>query len=413
MTHIINDLSQISTNMADILSDVGENSINLNNGFTCKQWMRNHKVYKILKYDKQTLTPDMVEKLGLCRSIICSNNKINVFSPAKSLSYEVFKEQFNELECYAEEFIEGTMINLFYDDDVNKWEIATKSSVGGGVSYFKDQPTFEQLFYEICSHINLEFDKLGKGYVYSFVMQHPKNKFVLPIQEMRLYLVAIYKIDGLKVQEISRAEFQGDTELSEVLTKSWHPFQFTFDSYDGLKDQFGSMNTDINYMGIMIKTQTGKRTKIRNPNYEYLKQLRGNSTKLQYHYLCLRQMNRVKEYLQFFPEARKSFSGFRKQIHLFTDNLYSNYIKCYIRKEKPLIEFPSQFRSHMYSLHQQYLSIKEQNGYIHKYIVITYINSIDPARLMYSLNYQLRNLGKALVNQEDVAESMDVDASTS
>ena len=296
---------------------------------------------------------------------------------------------------------------------MNKWEIATKSSVGGSVSYFKDQPTFEQLFYEICSHINLDFDKIAKGYVYSFVMQHPKNKFVLPIQEMRLYLIAIYKIDGLKVQEISRAEFHVDTGLNEVLTKSCHPSQFTFDSYDNLKDQFGSMNTDINYMGIMIKTQTGKRTKIRNPNYEYLKQLRGNSTKLQYHYLCLRQMNRVKEYLQFFPEARKSFSGFRKQIHLFTDNLYGNYIKCYIRKEKPLLEFPSQFRSHMYNLHQHYLSIKEQNGYIHKYIVIVYINSIEPARLMNSLNYQLRNFGKTLVNQEAADQLMDVDTSAS
>ena len=412
MTHIIHDLSQITANMADILNEEGDKSKNLDNGLICKQWMRNHKVYNILKYDKELLTHDMVDKTGLCRSVIYSNKKINVFSPPKAMSFDVFKDRFTELESYAEEFIEGTMINMFYDEDVEKWEIATKSSVGAGVSYFKDQSTFEQLFYEICNHINLDFENISKDYVYSFVMQHPKNKFVLPITEMRLYLIALYKIDNLKVREISRAEYHTDSGLNDLISKTWHPYQIAIDSYENLKNNFGSMNTDINYMGIVIKSQTGQRTKIRNPNYEYLKQLRGNSTKLQYHYLCLRQMNRVKEYLQYYPESRKAFSGFRQQIHLFTDNLYNNYIRCYIRKEKPLTEFPTQFRAHMFNLHQHYLSIKEDNGYIHKYIVVAYVNSLEPARLMYSLNYQLRNLGKSLVNNEDTA-AMAVDTSVS
>ena len=411
MTYITIDLSQISTKMVDILNSTDENTINLNNGFICKKWMRNNKVYNILKYDKETLTHDMVEKIGLCRSIIYSNNRINVFSPPKALTYDRFCDRFNETECYAEEFVEGTMINLFYDEDIKKWEIATKSSVGGSISYFKEQPTFEQLFNEITSHLGIDFNKISKDYVYSFVMQHPKNKFVLPIQEMRLYLIAIYKIDGLSVREISRAEFQSDEGLNEVISKSWHPIHFAFESYENLKSQFGSMNTNINYMGVIIKSQTGQRTKIRNPNYEYLKQLRGNNSKLQYQYLCLRQMNRVKEYLHYFPEARKSFSEYRKQIHLFTENLYSNYISCYIRKEKPLNEFPKQFRSHMYNLHQQYLVVKEQNGYIHKYSVIAYINSLEPARLMYSLNYQLRILGKSLIENE--TEAMAVETSVS
>ena len=60
----------------------------------------------------------------------------------------------------------------------------------------------------------------------------------------------------------------------------------------------------------------------------------------------------------------------------------------------------------MFNLHQHYLSIKEQNGYIHKYSVIAYINSLEPARLMYSLNYQLRNLGKNLV-ENDAAMAVD------
>jgi hypothetical protein len=57
----------------------------------------------------------------------------------------------------------------------------------------------------------------------------------------------------------------------------------------------------------------------------------------------------------------KDFSNFRDQIHLFTNTLYSNYVSCYIKKEKPLIEFPEQYRTHMFNIHKQYLDdLKEK-----------------------------------------------------
>ena len=356
-----------------------------------------------------------------CVSNIISMLLHDCFSPPKSLSLDVFMSQFAKSQCFAEEFIEGTMINLFFDKDIDKWEIATKSSVGGNLTYFKDRPTFEQLFMEICGHIKLDFNELSSDLIYSFVIQHPKNKLVLPIQEMRLYLISVYKIVGLKVYEMPKSEYP-NIGLKSTISKMWHPYQLTIETYASLKQQFGSINTDINNIGIMIKSVTGKRTKIRNPNYEYLKQLKGNNSKLQYQYLCLRRLNKVKEYLHYFPEARSTFSEFRKQIHLFTDGLYSNYVKCYIKKEKPLKEFSNQFRPHMYNLHQQYLSIKQQNGYIHRYVVISYINDLESARLMYSLNYQLRKLGKILLNNgtpDDILDdlpnalSMEMDTSES
>ena len=107
---------------------------------------------------------------------------------------------------------------------------------------------------------------------------------------------------------------------------------------------------------------------------KYLKNLRGNNTKLQYQYLCLRKLNNVKEYLKYFPDNREQFNIFKLQLHLFTAALHQNYISCYIRKEKPLKEFSSQFRTHMYNLHQIYLSIRADNGYINKLTVINYVN---------------------------------------
>lgn len=45
----------------------------------------------------------------------------------------------------------------------------------------------------------------------------------------------------------------------------------------------------------------------------------------------------------------------------------------------------------MYNLHQIFLNdLRELKHYISKQIVIKYVNSIEPAKLMYSINYDLR-----------------------
>ena len=51
------------------------------------------------------------------------------------------------------------------------------------------------MFLECCNHVNLEFDDLDKKICYSFVIQHPENKIVLPIKDMALYLIECYEIN--------------------------------------------------------------------------------------------------------------------------------------------------------------------------------------------------------------------------
>ena len=51
-------------------------------------------------------------------------------------------------------------------------------------------------------------------------------------------------------------------------------------------------------MGVIVYHKSGVRTKFRNPNYEFVRQLRGNEPKKQYRYLVLRQQEKVMEYLK-------------------------------------------------------------------------------------------------------------------
>ena len=55
----------------------------------------------------------------------------------------------------------------------------------------------------IINELNVNFDtQFSKEYCYSFVIQHPKNKFVIPVIEKRLYLIAIYKINNEIINSI-------------------------------------------------------------------------------------------------------------------------------------------------------------------------------------------------------------------
>ena len=358
-----------------------------------KKYILDNCEYKILKYNKNCLNLNNVHQEGLIRSVILINDKLVCFSLPKSLDISSFLNNNTEKDCIAEEFVEGTMINLYYNFELNNWEIATKSCIGGNIKYFKDQPTFKELFFDICKELNINLNEFNVKYSYNFVMQHPDNKFILPIKEKRLYLIAIFEIDKeeYKVKEIPKIKYS-ELNLPKNLC---FPYAHYINNFQELLDYYCSMNTNILVMGIVIRNINGDRIKIRNPNYEYLKNLKGNNPKLQYQFLTLYKNNKIKEYLYYFPENREKFDIYKKILYQFTDTLYQNYINCYITHTQELKDFPFQFRNHMFNLHQIYLTNKnseQDNFYINKKIVITYINSLDESYLLYSLNYHLREL---------------------
>jgi hypothetical protein len=364
-----------------------------------KQSKSKNTDYTLVKYDHDILLHDLRQKTGLLRSTILNNKgKILGFSPPKSMLFDSFKNKYKPSECIAQEYIEGTMINLFYNEeqcDDGDWEFATKSNIGGRFSFCKgeeENKTFREMFLEACNEAHLDFDMLNTDYSYSFVMQHPENHMVSNINEINLYLVRVYKIDNDKliVHEVERTEYINDLKAKTCLL---YPVEMDVDDYDKTISLYASMNTSWNIMGITFVHKKNRiRAKVRNPVYEEVKKLRGNQPKLQYTYLSLRKDGNVGEYLKYYPSSKVQFTIFRDQVHNFTKALHKNYMSCFISKDKPLKEFPYQYRSHMYILHyNHYLNhLREEKGKVTLKYVINYINSLHPSKLMFSLNYNVR-----------------------
>lgn len=367
---------------------------------------KSNEKYKIVKYNKEMLINELIPIYGVLRSVIINaENRVLSFAPPKSLVAEKFMENYPEKtdNIIAEEFVEGTMINMFYDKSVGvtgTWQIATRNTIGAEVYFYKQRgKTFRQMFLEACAACNFEFTRLNPEYCYSFVLQHPENRIVVPFSKPSLYLVAVYKIEQTEsgVDVIVQDIDQDKSGWASTFIK--FPERYEFSSYSELIEKYASPNTPYNIMGVVIKNlHTNERIKIRNPIYEEVRHLRGNQPKLQYQYLSLRHEGKVNEFLKYYPEMKETLSGFRDQVHLFTNTLHKNYLSCYVFKERPLKEFSEQYRTHMFKLHEIYLNtLREQHLYVTNSVVITYVNSLHPSLLMYSLNYNLRKrFGDAL-----------------
>ncbi|MFY7730487.1 MAG: hypothetical protein ACOVRN_13285, partial [Flavobacterium sp.] len=108
------------------------------------------------------------------------------FAPPKSVPADSFIQKYpltNDIRL--EEFVEGTMINVFFDRTVGisgAWEIATRNTVGATSTFYKHSgaKSFRDMFMEAATMCHLDICKLDPELCYSFVLQHPGNRIVVP-----------------------------------------------------------------------------------------------------------------------------------------------------------------------------------------------------------------------------------------
>ena len=411
------------------------NNVNIdNNDFNIKKYTFNDTEYKIIKYNKEKLKnyeetdKEKFNNISHFRSVIVRDNKVVCYSPSKSINYESFKTNNENIEnIYIEDFIDGTMINVFWDVVNETWEIATRSTVGGNIIFFNDiknykyykinnyfenynDSTFRTLFFEACNISNFDLNTLNRNFCYSFVLQHPLNRIVTNIIQPIIFLVKAYSIDNtnysnniVKINEIDVFSLVSQAPYIFANTNVKFVNKYPVEEYKTLEEYYLNDNIAYYIVGCMIYNKDGTRSKIRNKNYEIVKKLRGNQPKLQYNYLCLKQENKVNEFLTYYPEHRILFNKFKLETYNYTNELFINYISCFVRKEKQLKEYDFEYKNHMFKLHEKYKSeLKNNNKNIDKKVVIDYVNSLHPAQQMFVINYKNKKKNESNFMEEPI-----------
>lgn len=303
------------------------------------------KKYAVLKYDEKYVC-DNDEDLGMYRSVIYSledeqKERLVCYTPPKSITMELFRERNPTMndDVFISEVIEGTMLSLFWNDG---WEIASKGSIGGNYWFYRTQyepttekqKTFRQMFIEAIKGVgdinDIEFIKslpkeTGEGeiYCYNFVLQHPENHIVLAVPYPRLVLVSVYKLKENTATIVQPSVYYPWFSNANCIVELPKPIEYN--------------ETAIYPRGLpgimFLNVKTGDRTSWENPAYKELKELRGNHPNLHYQYLCLRRIDKVMDFLAYFPQYKKVFHKFYNQFEDFVTKVHKSYVSYYVKKE--------------------------------------------------------------------------------
>jgi len=376
--------------------------------------------YKILNLTDKTRIPTDFQKENIYRSVILSNEEnentpqLLSFSPPKSIETAQFIEEnkSNWNDLYINEAIEGTMVHLFYDPRIDSWEIATKNAVGGNYWFFrnkydetvKKRTTFYDMFLDaLASDRDKQLNdvsflkQLSKHYCYTFILQHPENHIVLTIDFAKLYLVAVYQINNNRVLPILPQEYESWKCFLGNMGIIHFPRTVSTTDYEEFEKKYNRVfleNSNTLHMGFMLTNQkTSHRTMIKNKRYEDLKTIRGNHPNLQYQYLSLYRIKKIKDYLQYFPMYKDIFFRFKHQYLTFIKNIHDCYCSFYIRKEVDMetSEISKKYYIHIWRLHHQIYIPSLRTGekkVITKKVVKEYLDAMEPRLQFYYLNYR-------------------------
>ena len=348
------------------------------------------QLYTIMNYDKHMLCFNDT-KNGLFRSVIFSypQNQVLSFTPPKTMDFIDFMKNYPTItdNIIINENIEGIMIQLFFDDRTNNWEIATKGNIGGKY-YISGKTTdttltFYEMFLEALCVTSLSgsfFDGLQKDMSYTFILQHPKNVIVLPVERPRLVLISVYKMNFENLVEyIPSTIYDGWSEFKNINNLIEFPKQYNIAEYSELIDY-----PNIKCGFVITNIETGERAVLESSFYNQLKTIQSIKPHVQYQYLCLRRINKVADYLIVYPFFTKQFHKIREHYEEFMSNVYRSYMNFYVYKNtKQVLE---KYRQHIYKIHHTIYLPNITTYIVSRKTVQDYFNKMEPSQLLYILS---------------------------
>jgi hypothetical protein len=365
--------------------------------------------YFIFNYDKLGMCFND-EKTGMYRSVVFSNpdKRLLAFSPVMSISSAVFMNKYPviDYDVYIQEFVEGIMINLFYDYRVDKWVIATKGGIGGKYGYgnvsnvsnktLNKHDTFYEMFLDAL-HANkdeslnhLEFlDYFPKCLSYTFILQHPKNIISVPVSKPRVVLVSAYLINKEKntAEFIPMPYYERWPEFKNLAGIIEFPKDYVFHEYKEMFSDLYSENKSTGY--IITNIRTGERCRIKSYTHDILKRMTRIDSTIHYQYFCIRHLGKLKEYMKMFPQHKKAFYLIEEEYENMIKRIHDLYCDVYIYKTIYPDTLDIKDYTHIYKLHHNvYLPSINNKGSgglrkVYKKTVRKYFDSMEPRELLH------------------------------
>ena len=270
-------------------------------------------------------------------------------------------------EFKSEEFVDGVMINLFYNTYTSAWQLTTRTQFGAG-GHFYGKRSFADLFWETFASKALTTDLLVPGEYYSWILQHPDERIVVA----PLYGIPTITLVGASTQE-ARDRF-----------KAFWPTTYSLKTLDEVKEFVAAEGQRLGHawQGVVLHG-AGHMYKFRTAEYEEARTLRGNQPKRSFLWLERWGQGTLMTYLRMFPEEQHDADQVITEFKACTQELHTLYLEVYRKKVLPLGQAPQKYRKLIWEAHQA-----GKGAYFPQ--LRQFMNEQATARKLWLVNYDMR-----------------------
>lgn len=296
-----------------------------------------HKI--LIKYDQLSSPTIMaMPEVQECRGLVLEKGTWRVMSMG-------FTKFFNSEEGNAHkidwetaivlEKLDGTMIQLYYDDHDMTWYAGTTGTANGeGEVNNKMGTTFNQLFWSVLSEkypsFTIEF--LDKNVTYVFELTTPYNIVVKPHGESAATLLTAR--NNKTLVEATRSEMvECSKGLYLPLVKS---YGFTGKNFGEILRSFDGLSWHDE--GYVVVDANNNRVKVKNPAYVAVHHLKGKTA--EHNIMTIIKTNEIEEFGATFPDRREELNKLKEKYDELVGKL--NHVWVELKNFKPKNIMPAE-----------------------------------------------------------------------
>lgn len=323
------------------------------------------------------------EHVRWCRSIVVNKMSRLPVSISPPKGDPIIDAVPDAVTISAEEFIDGTMVNIFQDGETA--QMATRSRVGGGGAFYQTGCTFEQMCMDaLQAHQNNRLEDLVRpvsanetSRFTSIVLQHPSNRIVKQILSPTFAIIhqGWTEADGTVMIEETPGNFKPSVGAT-IQTYSIASLRAAKSITSWVAQQ--AQERGFGWQGVVLKDGNGQRWRIRSQVYETVRRIRGNESTHEERYARLRKARMVDQYLAFYPEDREQFYAIEGRFRQNTKQLSNLYGQVFRAKKMAYNELSWPYKHHVSVLHNLYKdTLRTEGKKITIEEVIAYVNGLN------------------------------------
>lgn len=270
-----------------------------------------------------------------------------------------------------QDFLEGTMINVFrHASNPDKLVVTTRTQLGATGSFYSKKSFYEMFVNALAAQGMTEAAVAQKlpavseetpSSFASFLLMHPEHRVVRGCMRPSVDCIHVGTVhaDGRVDMKENPQEFPfpiGHEFIQYPVTgfRSDADLESFFRTYCKTQPWY--------WQGLVLKDGQGHRWRMRNPNYLYLRELRGGEATAVERFLRVRSQRKVMEYLKHYREERKEFGALEGALRLATQAVFDAYKSVHKAHEKKLADINKSIQPFVFRLHAHYLEHLKPQG---------------------------------------------------